>query len=363
MILHVRGPDVNVSLNEIHQALFAKYSAKLKGEFGHGTKSEAKLLQDFLTAWKSFKMTGKTDLSMFDQITMSQIESLFSDIAKKASMFKTSSGTRFEQQFGNFIYHVLDKVGTIQNRSNLTRKNIQTGAIGAVSALDGLLDELVAQYMKDIADVTKTEAERLAARTELAQLKKYIKAGAKPGKTDITATSVEVIINNAELSPDLYKIIDLLHRSQFTLKNYSSSYNAYLLNIQRDLDPTSVHFGNTTLYRTFLAVLGELGYNTEEIKSLFYAMNNTSDLSAAAHFYHIRFVYELTGMGQKYLQKDFSNISEADFLVYNDPDSINIYVRSTADLIIEMFNTVFEGDWRRGISISKYALSQGQQTY
>jgi hypothetical protein len=45
----------------------------------------------------------------------------------------------------------------------------------------------------------------------------------------------------------------------------------------------------------------------------------------------MRFIYELTGVGLYDAQGD--PISGVDFLIYNDPGSDAIFVRSTADLI------------------------------
>jgi hypothetical protein len=45
----------------------------------------------------------------------------------------------------------------------------------------------------------------------------------------------------------------------------------------------------------------------------------------------LRFAYELAGEGL--VTEDGSDLKGADFFIYNDPDSTNIYVRSTKAMI------------------------------
>jgi hypothetical protein len=65
----------------------------------------------------------------------------------------------------------------------------------------------------------------------------------------------------------------------------------------------------------------------------------------------MRFIYELTGSGQM-INDIISEINNAEYLIWNDPtSSTDITVTSTADLISQLFDEVFETDMSYGVHI------------
>ena len=54
------------------------------------------------------------------------------------------------------------------------------------------------------------------------------------------------------------------------------------------------------------------------------------------HFYHMRFAYELSGLGV--LEVGTYKPMFAKYLIYNEPDTDKIHVFDTASLILEEFN-------------------------
>jgi hypothetical protein len=133
-------------------------------------------------------------------------------------------------------------------------------------------------------------------------------------KADISAMKIEY---SDELIPNEWckNAIKLLNIRSFTLKNYASE--------------RKVHLGSTDPWKSFSTVLSQLHKRRKDIARSFIIAskikkdNLKNDINS--HINHIRFVYELSGFGQR--------VKEADFLILNKPNTDEIYVRSTAKLI------------------------------
>lgn len=96
--------------------------------------------------------------------------------------------------------------------------------------------------------------------------------------------------------------------------------------------------------------------------SAYYYVMNTSNNSVKAMASRMRFIYELTGYGQKYsgihtFMNDIlgaeGNALRANYMIYNDPGSPNIYVRSTADIIVELWDEIDKILEKKEIELSK----------
>ena len=61
----------------------------------------------------------------------------------------------------------------------------------------------------------------------------------------------------------------------------------------------------------------------------------------ATHFSHLRFIYELRGSG---LLDNNNLVIPVKFLIYNDPSSDAIYVKSTASIILEALDKSTRGN-------------------
>ena len=95
---------------------------------------------------------------------------------------------------------------------------------------------------------------------------------------------------------------------------------------------------------------------------LFYAIN-TKNTDIQMKLNQLRFIYELTGYGQHYRKGDMiiedkinkamshafknlgfsGNLFRANYFIWNNPDTGgDIYVRSTADLIAELYDSLID---------------------
>ena len=159
-----------------------------------------------------------------------------------------------------------------------------------------------------------------------------INVGSRSGKVDVSTSEVQVTAS-IENNPILHNLQTLFAGHTFTIKNYLAlkwiGEDAYLRE-------KGIHLGETNLFKSIYGPLTSL-YSTQLAKKIFYsAINAINDENAediAAHFYHLRFIYELTGLGLRAMDGTLLPLTQAEFLIVNNPDTPDIYVRSTAAII------------------------------
>lgn len=142
----------------------------------------------------------------------------------------------------------------------------------------------------------------------------------KSGKVDVVSFSGNFQYS-ADVLPYWENFIKIFKGARFTVKNYSS-FSKY----------ETIHLGHTDITKTLLSSLTEIGYNQKEALHIFeHSLAYQSDLIVGEHLLHLRFAYELTGGGLR--DEDGNKLTGADFFIYNDPSSNDIYVRSTKEMI------------------------------
>ena len=368
--MHVRGyENTNASaiLNRVHQQLYRRYAKQAYSDTKLNNINNAKILQDFLQAWKDYANTGANNSNLFSPMLLEIIQSAMPKNSK--FKFNTSGGAAFEKTFGTFILTLLnnkhlgtssaEKVSEALDKTVIGNKNVTSTKMGKYNLID--LDGLAWQLVQGIYTTTdmKLRAELETAYRNLNSQRAKVNGTeiTVAGKTDVSAKQIEFVISS-QIPAQLQQVLTLLSKAQFTLKNYSSDKNAAAILLSRGLDPTQLHFGNSNVWRALVAVLTQLGYKMSVIKSIYYSAYASGSASAQLHIYHIRYVYELTGLGQNYINKELQQFGEAEFLIWNDPSSNSIYVRSTADLVLEMMSEIFDGDWQQAITISKNTVAR-----
>lgn len=370
-MLHIQGgwepTSASAELNKVHQTLNARYKQQAYGQGSLNNVANAKYLQDFLQAWKQYANTGVSSSNIFKTALLEAISSSFPK--NMAFKFNQAGGVKFEKSFSNFIVQLLNNpvMGTSLNenidsalkKTMAGAKHVTSSKSGTVNLID--LDEVAYELLRTTRTTVDNNLRQLAQEGMRGLDSQRARISGKEisvqGKTDISAKMVEWKIN-IEAPAEIHKVVTLLAKAQFTAKNYGSGYWAREQMKKRGMDPNSLHFGNSNVWRAINAVLGELGYNSQIIKSIYYSAYAGADANAQLHLYHIRFVYELTGLGQHYIDQNLQQFGEAQFLIYNDYNSNNIYVRSTAELILDMYKEIFDGDWQKAIRITKNVVTK-----
>lgn len=149
---------------------------------------------------------------------------------------------------------------------------------------------------------------------------------ARSGKVDVSGYSTEFVIES-QIKPEWSEFIQLFKGAKMTLKNYSSNNVQY----------TSIHLGKTVPQKAILGSLSYLNFSDEQAVHIYsHLLQEKSIKMEGHHIIHLRFQYELTGGGLYTADGQNTPLDSADFFVYNDPSSSNIWVRSTKAMIAEM---------------------------
>lgn len=240
-------------------------------------------------------------------------------------------------------------LSVIEKEATGKMSGMHTLLVGGKSAniqLEAEVDKDVAKLMNQyVSGMTKRVNGKVSDKE-----KQWTKPIARSGKVDVNGLS-EVAIE-AQLNPLWDELYRLFSGCTFSVKNYSSYFTKSL----------NIHLGNTDYYKALYGVLSDLNYDQRAAEAIIYSglksYQATQNKSVALHFYHLRFVYELTGVG---LYDAEGPVSGVDFLIYNDPGSDAIFVRSTADLIAqELAKKSITGSPMSGIVIAKSKFTEDE---
>lgn len=176
--------------------------------------------------------------------------------------------------------------------------------------------------------------------------------------TSLENTTVKIDVSsetaNIELSHfnnSLYGLAEAIKDKTFTVKDYKSFKNTKMAGTIWEKNPSDIKLrlseGGSNLFRSVTGAMTEIGLPYEMILHMYFrGMNHMmgnhtkNDYSQITkeHFSHLRKIYELRGSG--ILDKNSGQARVADFIIWNDPDTEMILVKSTASLIDDWFN-----DW------------------
>lgn len=190
------------------------------------------------------------------------------------------------------------------------------------------------------------------------------------GKIDVNGKSphAEIILSLSTSGKSLSAfqkrlrtVAKILQGATFTAKNYKSfrwdDQAKTYVPINNDAPwANKLHIGQSDPFRAIHGTLSSLGYGsavtgiyfTKMVEALDgikfskkpYAHSFHSDI--VSHINHLRFVYELTGGGQTYDKAVDLAFPEARYLIYNDPTTGNIYVRSTASIVVDYISSALK---------------------
>ena len=165
------------------------------------------------------------------------------------------------------------------------------------------------------------------------------------GKIDVSGLSATVTFD-VSASNYLIEIAELLNKATFSIKSYSSMSFNKELNQYIDSKIQHLHLGHTDQKRIFLDILQEEGIPQDVAVSMLYYAKNTKSNKVKREANNLILTYELTGYGQKYVNKaiqdtlDHFGIKGANYFIYNDPSTADIYVVSTAEIIGRLWDRV-----------------------
>lgn len=338
MYINDSGIPISVFLDQVHADMINRYTAG--GIIGQADIMEknAKDLEKFFQNLKKDAQKSPLELiaSELNKQILEDFKSLSNHGTKISKLFHRAKGTDFEKELSKVVYSVLSRVSNqnVVSNQNINLKDINIGKKRANVAFGAELVSLVLEpEVQNILEITGVGTKK-ALLKEQSNNNLYYYLTNIEGKTDVQGYQVEI---NGNPSSELLSIYNLLKDATFSLKNYGNFY--WNPEAKRKESSTHLRLGNTNVFRAFYGVLSELGYQKSSIISAFWNSWYEAEKcpQVALRINQIRFVYELIGAGLSYDNNLLKG--RVKYLVYNNPDTDEIYVRSTAKIIQQILQS------------------------
>lgn len=348
----IPGHSAAQDLDEVHKRAIDYYKNKSNI---NSDKSRAKQMQNYLYTLKNLnndKITDSQNKSIIQQVSreigLEQLQSLLNETVNVLNK-------EGKHKFGNTLFnrsHKFEKTKVgIKGADDIveeeiyslfkamalntpTKEQLNFGLSGQsranIGAFVNKTTDEIQRYFETSVKSTLDAIETINGIQESTDtdITEKISIKAKPGKVDLHGYSKDVDIT-ATIKPEYIKMAEVFQGANFTIKNYRSNTNTI-----------TIHFGSTNLYKALMGAFDFLQYNIKDSNHLFFhsvrgynKYQGQEKEDVGLHIYHLRYIYELSGVG---LYDEQGNpISAADFLIYNDPVTDKIFVRSTKAMIYE----------------------------
>lgn len=358
-------------IQSVHNNMYNKFvvTAKNKNKAGAGSAAEAKELENFFQSLKYYSryqnadhLAAGVELSTIQQV-LANIEPKFNRLIRNLFRYTNAvgyeQGTRFEDDLALVVEEVLSMGSGKTIESGITKMGTQHINIRGQSNVATINVDDIAQDI--IASVGTT------IHNKMKNMKtKYVSV---QGKIDISGLKAQVQIT-ANPKSYLARIAYLLSKANISAKSYSSSYWHGRIKMQISKISQEIHLGSTNPRRVYIDIFTKAAGTPPPVSlSLYMYLKNTKNVETREAASRLRFIYELTGYGQTYVNKaiqdvlDAEGIGHANYLIYNDPASDNIYVQSTAAIITEMWDEIRNMLNKGSIGLSKSLFAQSASAF
>lgn len=246
------------------------------------------------------------------------------------------------------LYALLTAAGEMAVKKGKSSK-LGVSLIGSSSAkisLSGSIDDIAKQMVNSLSD-------RITEKTW--DSSEIINAPvARSGKADVSGYGKTIDIE-ADIKPEWQDFIRTFQGAKFSVKNYSS-------NVAHSL---TIRLGQTNPFKAMYSTLTALGYNEKQATHIYMHArqsylnaNGPIPLNGLKSIMQLRFVYELTGAGLIDANTN-QRLDVVDFLVYNDPASDKIFVKSTKAMIqdFEVSESSIGDPWHSEIVVLKQSFA------
>ena len=322
-----KGYRVSTFMNEVHALAALKYGKVVKNDI-----DQAKKLQKF---FREIKIAAQSDNGVIGnemiRIILESIQLPNGESLK--NLFKgrgQTGGSRFERELTAIIEAVY---------INLTDEDIDLGQINIGSQkadvdIQNLEEKMTQKILKEVG----TQTQRIIEQDNK-KAKKIYYLSSVGGKIDVKGYTINI---KGDVNPELLEIYNLLKDATFSAKNYNSmTWDEKAKQYIEMQKHKTITLGKTNLYRSIVGTLNSLGYDQKTAESALWAGFNKikdGDNDIANHFYHLRYIYELTGAGLTYNGESFGGVR---FLIYNNPSG-EIYVKAASEILVDVLETQIE---------------------
>lgn len=341
--------SLSSELAAVHDNMIATYELEQAAKVD---AARAKKMEQYLRAFKILgKNKNKNNPAYQDNLEAQAFQEVAREVGRTLGIEKS---TGYYSLFGNIhsayitqqkewgaddvfeaeFVKLLELAGqkAANNKTEITMGVSLTGGKTAnintkgLDALSNLSESIISQAFDDFGNNGQGLIQQHTLPSDLITMPTF-----RSGKVDATGFNKEWIIE-ADIKPEWQGFVSAFAGATFTLKNYNSNSKT-----------ETIHLGSSNLYKAMYGTLnGQLGYDPDESAHIYYHTinfyNNTKDEEVGSHIIHLRFVYELTGQGL--YDMEGNRLDGADFFIYNDPVSDNVWVRSTKEMIAEIQNYI-----------------------
>ena len=281
-----------------------------------------KELIDTATSLQNQSRANKSGLGQFSS----------SGLFSRAHDIKTSTNLA-DDIFEEDLAAVLAAAGQLYGE-NLQDVNIEMFLFGGKSASSRAIKNV--DFEDELGNTVIDLINKMAEKAEYRAKSKSFRVAT--GKIDVRGYSKTLEIS-LDTPVKIARLMELMKDATFSAKNYRSYRKGNYI----DIDEIGLHLGNTNLYKAVTGVLSEIGAGRKQQNSFFYRgaytyLGNKHGLEeeVAAHFGHMRLIYELRGSG---LLDETGHVLPVKYLIYNDPSSDVVYVKDTASLLKDLLTS------------------------
>ena len=319
--------SLSAEMNQVHNRMITKYNLI---KTAHKDIERAQRMEQYLRAFKSLRSTHakkqikpnfqiSLETEALEQIALEASQNLGLNSKKGASIFRWG--------------HIAGRKAGITNVDDVFEAELsellKVAAEKATGATKDTGVEVIGKITGNIAEESIKSLQK--------HMNSIVQSGNKPSelleiptaraiKTDVTGYSAQFLVS-ANIKPQWREFLYLFKGVKMTVKNYSSRTKY-----------ETIRLGKTAPQKAIIASLNDIGYRNDQGTHIYYHLTNSIP-EESQHILHLRFTYELAG-GGLYAADGHTRLDAADFFVYNDPASTNIWVRSTKAMIAEMMKYV-----------------------
>lgn len=318
----VYEPSTNFFEKEIHDRQLIEKKLKLKQ--AQLDEQIANKITEYLRQVKQI-LTNNTD-NIYNEFGEEELALAVNSLMGK-SLFQYK-GLNASQKGAAFEQHLAQILETLISASN--NQNIEVKITGQDLGTSKILytkEQLERMLKKDISEITrKGLVQVVQGRNKSPNLYRLT---LKDIKTDIEVTGKIQKIGKIDLNSEinLDNFAKLVAGRKFSLKNYSR---------------TNITLGQTNNIRVFSSALSFLNPKTtaDDVEKIFFSNLAKDNNGHVLHRSHMRFIYELTGIGQ--VSELGQDLGAVDFLIFNKANSLSynsIKVISAKKMIVDYLNS------------------------
>lgn len=310
----VPGHSIYAEMEDVHDKMISRYELNKDDD-----EERAKTMESYL---RYFKKVGNKDFddNLVGNLQYQALSNLAQDVSAALGI---SDYSLFRMKHNWYLDSRkrwdADDVFEAEFKAFLDAA-VTRATSGSESSDASIIGSLVGNVSKEFLEAMSVQGQSMIDK-EYVDSSLIQQPTFKSAKVDVESFSGEFTIST-QLKPEWKKFIDVFKGVNFTVKNYSSSSSH-----------ETIYLGNTTLAKSVGSTLNTLYAPSQAAHIYYHAINyvNKGDGKVGSHVLHLRFAYELAGDGL--YDAEGNKLSAADFFIYNDPSSDNIWVRSTKSMI------------------------------